>query len=102
MWAADNNLAMPIERIGKLYAVEKEARFLSPPERVSLRREHAKPVFDDLEIWLKECLGKISGKTPLAKAIRYVPWRACQRHAPISIIASWRRIIIQPSAQSVR
>ena len=60
-----------IERIGKLYAVEKEARFLSPPERVSLRREHAKPVFDDLEIWLKECLDKISGKTPLAKAIRY-------------------------------
>ena len=37
---------------------------------MALRQEHAKPIFDGLEVWLKEQLGQISGKTPLAKAIR--------------------------------
>ena len=55
----------------KLYDVETQARFLPAAERVALRQEHAKPIFDDLEVWLKEQLGQISGKTPLAKAIRY-------------------------------
>ena len=60
-----------IERIAQLYGVEKLARGKSPEERVSIRQEKAKPIFDDLESWLMECLGKISGKSPLAKAIRY-------------------------------
>jgi transposase len=34
-------------------------------------QERAKPIFDDLEAWLKVQLSKVSGKTPLAKAIRY-------------------------------
>ena len=58
-------------RIKALYDVETQARFLPASERVALRQEHAKPIFDDLEVWLKEQLGMISGKTPLAKAIRY-------------------------------
>ncbi len=58
-------------RIRKLYDVETEARHLNPAERVALRQEYAKPIFDDLEVWLKAQLGKISGKTPLAKAIKY-------------------------------
>ena len=40
-------------------------------ERVALRQEYAKPIFDDLEVWLRAQLNKLSGKTPLAKAIRY-------------------------------
>lgn len=58
-------------RIKKLYDVETQARFLPASERVALRQEYAKPIFDDLEVWLKEQLGKISSKTPLAKAIKY-------------------------------
>ncbi|MDA9948082.1 IS66 family transposase [Paracoccaceae bacterium] len=58
-------------RIKKLYDVETQARFLPAFERVALRQEYAKPIFDDLEVWLKEQLGKISSKTPLAKAIKY-------------------------------
>lgn len=38
---------------------------------MALRQEYAKPVFDDLEAWLKVQLSKVSGKTPLAKACRY-------------------------------
>ena len=40
-------------------------------EGVALRQEYAKPMFDELEVWLKEQLGKISSKMPLAKAIKY-------------------------------
>ncbi len=60
-----------IRRIAELYGVEKQARGLGANERRALRQAQAKDPFDDLEIWLEAQLGKISGKTPLAKAIRY-------------------------------
>ncbi len=60
-----------IRRIAALYGVEKEARGKTPTERAALRQEKAKPLFDDLEQWLEAQLPKISGKTPLAGAIRY-------------------------------
>ena len=60
-----------IKRIAKLYGIEKETRGCCPEERVAQRQRQAKPVFDELEIWLHIQLPKISGKSPLAKAIRY-------------------------------
>ncbi len=42
-----------------------------PIERVRLPQARAKPIFDDLEAWLHTQLPKISGKSELAKAIRY-------------------------------
>ena len=60
-----------IKRIAGLYAVEKEGRGQPPDERVRLRQAHAKPIVDDLESWLHAQLPKISGKSELAKAIRY-------------------------------
>lgn len=60
-----------IRRIAGLYAVEKEARGLSPNERVSLRQNRAKPILDDLETWLAVQLTRVPGKSELAKAIRY-------------------------------
>ncbi len=60
-----------ISRIAQLYAVEKEARGSPPDVRVELRKAHAAPVFDDLEVWLAMKLTTISGKSPLAAAIRY-------------------------------
>jgi transposase len=60
-----------IRRIAELYAVEKEVRGTSPAARVALRQARAKPIFDDLEAWLHAQLPKISGKSPLAQAIRY-------------------------------
>ena len=64
-----------IRRIALLYAVEKEARGKTPDERVALRQAKAKPIFDDLERWLHAQLPKISGKSPLAQAIRYAVGR---------------------------
>ena len=60
-----------IRRIAQLYAVEKEVRGLPPDGRVELRQTKAKQTFDDLELWLHAQLLSISGKSPLAGAIRY-------------------------------
>ena len=60
-----------IKRIASLYAIEQQARGLPPDERVRLRQAHARPILDDLESWLQAQLPKISGKSELAKAIRY-------------------------------
>jgi transposase len=58
-------------RIAALYGVEKEARGLAPEERVEIRQAKAKPILEDLEAWLQAQIPKISGKSELAKAIRY-------------------------------
>ncbi|GFE51189.1 IS66 family transposase [Roseobacter cerasinus] len=60
-----------IRRTAELYAVEKEVRVKSPDVRVALRQARSKLIFDDLETWLHAQLPKISGKSPLAQAIRY-------------------------------
>jgi transposase len=54
-----------------LYGVEKLGRGQPPEARAALRQSKAKPIFDDLEEWLYAQLPKISGKSPLAQAIRY-------------------------------
>ena len=63
--------AEAIARIAELYAVEKEARGSPPDRRAERRQAHAAPVFDALEVWLALQLTRISGKSPLATAIRY-------------------------------
>lgn len=73
-----------ITQIADLYAVEKEVRGKSPEERVALRQEKAKPIFDDLEAWLQAQLPKISGKTKLAEAIRYALNRMPKARAYLS------------------
>lgn len=60
-----------IQRIDRLYAIETEARGQPPDERARIRQAKARPVMDDLAAWLTEQLPRISGKTPLAAAIRY-------------------------------
>lgn len=60
-----------IQRIAQLYAVEKQVRGSPPERRVELRQAGAAPVFDDLEAWLAQQLTRVSGKSPLAAAIRY-------------------------------
>jgi hypothetical protein len=60
-----------IGRIAALYAIEKRVRGSPPKKRRAARRADAGPVFDDLKAWLESQLPTISGKTPLAGAIRY-------------------------------
>jgi len=60
-----------VARIATLYAVEAEARGQPPDTRAALRKAKARPAFDELIGWLQSELPKISGKSELAKAIRY-------------------------------
>ncbi len=63
--------AEALERIGALYAIEKEIRGHSAEERRAARQERTRPLLADLEPWLREKLALISQKTKLAEAIRY-------------------------------
>ena len=63
--------AEALTRIAALYAVEAEARGQPPDQRAAIRQAKARPVFEDLITWLQSELPKISGKSDLAKAIRY-------------------------------
>ncbi len=89
-----------IRRIALLYAVEKTARGKPPEERVALRQRDAKPVFDELEVWLAAQLSRISGKSELAKAIRYA-LRRMEKCAAIWKMASLSWTIIVQSVRSV-
>jgi len=60
-----------LERIGALYAVEKDIRGRNPDERRSARQERSRPILNALEPWLREKLALISQKTKLAEATRY-------------------------------
>ena len=60
-----------IKRIAQLYKIEKQVRGSPPCKRVAMRQEHSKDILDDLESWLSKQLTHISGKSPLAGAIRY-------------------------------
>lgn len=60
-----------IRRIAQLYAIEAEARGSPPDRRAEIRQAKARQIFDDLEAWLGTRLSTISGKSPLAAAIRY-------------------------------
>lgn len=64
-----------IKRIAQLSALDKEARGSPPDVRGGVRQAQAKPIFDDLEVWLRSQLPGISGKSPLAAAIRYALMR---------------------------
>jgi transposase len=63
--------AQALERIAQLYKIETEIRGKPPDLRQKIRQEKARIIFDDLQIWLAAQQTKISGKTPLAGAIRY-------------------------------
>jgi transposase len=60
-----------IRRIAQLYVIENEVRGSPPDRRVEIRQARARQIFDDLEDWLGSQLATISGKSPLAAAIRY-------------------------------
>lgn len=71
-----------LDRIAALYQIEKEIRGRPPDERREIRRQRAKPLLDALEIWLKQCLGKLSRKSNIAVAIHYAlgRWKQLLRY----------------------
>ena len=64
-----------LERIGALYAIEKEIRGRPAAERLAVRREKSRPEVDAMRDWLDQAAARVSGKSKLGEALRYA-----QRH----------------------
>src|SRR4051794_4112575 len=60
-----------LRRIGELYRIEAEIRGRPAEERRATRRERSRPLVEALHAWLTAQLGRVSGKSGLAEAIRY-------------------------------
>lgn len=63
--------AQALERIGELYAIEKEIRGQPPQTRQAIRAERARPIVEAMKPWLEAQLTRVSGRSRLAEAIRY-------------------------------
>lgn len=60
-----------IERMQPLFAIEAEIHGQPPEARLAARQARSAQVMADLHAWLEATLRRISGKSELAKAIRY-------------------------------
>src|SRR5829696_1175583 len=60
-----------LRRIGELYRIEAEIRGRPAEERRTVRQERSKPMVEALHAWLTAQLGRVSGRSTLAEAIRY-------------------------------
>ncbi len=71
-----------LERIGELFAIEARINGRPPAERCSIRQQEAVPLLAELKSFLDKALSDISGKSTLAKAIRYAlaRWTALTRY----------------------
>ncbi|MGH7121316.1 MAG: IS66 family transposase [Acetobacteraceae bacterium] len=71
-----------LDRIGALYAIEKEIRGRSPDERRASRHARSRPLLNSMNDWLQRTLRTLSQKSEAAKAIRYAltRWEALGRY----------------------
>lgn len=60
-----------LDRIGALYAIEREIRGRPPDERKKVRNARTRPLLDDLKQWFKTTLTKLSKKSDVTVAIHY-------------------------------
>jgi transposase len=60
-----------LEKIGAIFAIEREINGRSAGERHTVRQARSAPLLVDLKAYLETSLGRISRKSELAKAIRY-------------------------------
>jgi transposase len=72
-----------LTRIAALYAIEDEIRGKPADIRRDIRQTRAKPLLDDLRVWLEKALRSLSAKSDTAAAIRYAlsRWRALTHYS---------------------
>lgn len=71
-----------LARIAALYAIEAEARALTPEARHALRQHKARPLLDSMKRWLDATRAGSLGNTGTLRAIDYTlkRWNALTRH----------------------
>jgi transposase len=60
-----------INRIDALFAIEAEINGQSQAQRLAVRSQRARPLLNQLEVWLRENYRKLSSKSQAAEAIAY-------------------------------
>ena len=63
--------AQAIQRIAWLYRIETDARELSCEQRLQLRQERSKPLWEELHVWLLLERARVPDGSAIAKAIDY-------------------------------
>jgi transposase len=63
--------AQAIQRIAMLYRIEADARPLTSEQRLQMRQERAKPLWEEFHAWLQLERSRVPTGTPIAKAIDY-------------------------------
>jgi hypothetical protein len=89
-----------LDRIGALYGVEAAINGMSPVERYRQRQAQSKSIANALKDWTEEISPKLSGRSELAAAFRYMltRWLALNRCLTTAASAS---TTIQPSGHCV-
>jgi transposase len=60
-----------LRRIADLYAIEADIRGRTAEQRLDARQEQSRSLVDALHAWFTELLGRLSGRSALAQAVRY-------------------------------
>ena len=61
-----------LRRIAALYRVEKDIRGQCPKTRLAARQARSKPILDGFESWLTAHRARVSAKSPLGEALKYI------------------------------
>ena len=61
-----------LRQIAALYRVEKEIQGLNPQARVDARQTRSAPLITSFEAWLNANRARVSSKTPLGEALKYI------------------------------
>ena len=92
-----------LDYIKQLYLIERELSELTPDERRHQRQERAKPIADQLHLWLMGKRQQVPGGSATAKAIQYSlkRWEALTRYlddGTVPIDNNWVENQIRPWA----
>ncbi len=63
---------MAINKIARLYTIEKQIKNLTPEQRFLIRQEKSKPILDELKAWCDKSVVKTIKDSAIGKAIRYM------------------------------
>ena len=69
--ASDTLANTAVEKIARLFAIEKQIETLSPDKKVKVRQERSKPLVDDFFLWCKDNKNKVLTASKTGKAIQY-------------------------------
>ena len=61
-----------VNMIGKLYVIEAGIKDYFSDETRKVRQDEARPIMDELRVWLDRCLQDVAPKTAIGKAVRYM------------------------------